>query len=282
MAGLFCRLGDTFYSINRKWPKLPPGHSFAGISDVAADSDGNIFVLQRDRRFMLVFSQDGELTDCWENDGILDGHKIHVDSNDRIFVVDRDRHRVLLLDRSGDILRIIGDERRPGAIGTPFHYPTHLTSNEEGELFIADGYGNYCIHHFSSSGTYLHSWGKPGDGPGAFSIPHSIDSKKRILVADRENNRIQFFDQNGYFIKQIDVPLFHPMALAENRNAVLFVTDQTPRMHAFDTGGALIGTCKTFGTYAHGIACDIFNNLYTAEMSPNWITKFEPSEQDAP
>ncbi len=40
--------------------------------------------------------------------------------------------------------------------------------------------------------------------PGQFDQPHSIaiDSKGLLYVADRSNNRIQIFDQNGKFLNQ--------------------------------------------------------------------------------
>ena len=48
------------------------------------------------------------------------------------------------------------------------------------------------------------TWGRPGRGPGDFQVPHSIqiDSKGQVYVSDRENNRIQIFDENGKFLKQ--------------------------------------------------------------------------------
>ena len=50
----------------------------------------------------------------------------------------------------------------------------------------------------------LGSWGGPGTGPAQFNIPHAlvIDREGRVLVADRENNRIQIFKQDGQFITQ--------------------------------------------------------------------------------
>ena len=46
---------------------------------------------------------------------------------------------------------------------------------------------------------YLFSWGEPGKAPGQFNLPHGVwlDRRGRLLVADRENDRVQIFDQDG-------------------------------------------------------------------------------------
>jgi len=69
---------------------------------------------------------------------------------------------------------------------------------------VADGYGNSRVVKFSREGKYLLAWGKRGTAPGDFNLPHSVavDSKGRVYVSDRENNRIQIFDPNGKFLAQ--------------------------------------------------------------------------------
>jgi hypothetical protein len=68
-----------------------------------------------------------------------------------------------------------------------------------GDVFVADGYGNARIVHFDRNGNYDTEWGELGSRPGQFSIPHAIavDSKGKLYVADRNNVRIQVFDQKG-------------------------------------------------------------------------------------
>ena len=60
-------------------------------------------------------------------------------------------------------------------------------------------------------GNWLKSWGERGNGPGQFSTPHAlaVDAKDNVYVADRGNHRIQVFDGEGNFLRQmtIDVPV---------------------------------------------------------------------------
>jgi hypothetical protein len=60
---------------------------------------------------------------------------------------------------------------------------------------MSDGYGNAHVHKFSKDLKLVKSWGEPGNGPGQFNLPHGlwIDRRGRLLVADRENDRVQVF-----------------------------------------------------------------------------------------
>jgi len=88
--------------------------------------------------------------------------------------------------------------------GPPFHYPTNLALAADGSLYISDGYGNARIHRYSHDGIHLSSWGEPGNGPGEFRVPHGIavGPDGTVVVADRENSRLQFFSPDGQFLKE--------------------------------------------------------------------------------
>jgi DNA-binding beta-propeller fold protein YncE len=88
--------------------------------------------------------------------------------------------------------------------GPPFHFPTNVAVAPDGGLYVADGYGNARVHRFSADGQLLLSWGEPGEGPGQFRIPHGIDVRAdgTVIVADRENSRLQFFTPDGGFLEE--------------------------------------------------------------------------------
>ena len=73
-----------------------------------------------------------------------------------------------------------------------------------GDIFVSDGYGQSRIHRFSAGGAWICSRVGPGSNPGEFDTPHGIqvDCRNRVLVADRDNNRVQLFDVEGRFLDE--------------------------------------------------------------------------------
>ena len=276
MKKIIFRLGDTFFHVRRNWFQLPQNVSLGNIADVAVDNKDNVYLLQREEKFMMIFSSTGKLEEIWENKDFLDVHQLHIAPDGRIFVTDRDAHCIVIFSPSGEIIGTIGKRNSPQELGKPFNHPTCAVCTSEGEIFISDGYGNYSVHHFNSSGNLVHSWGKPGYEEGCFSTPHSLLLTKdnNLLVADRENNRIQVFNQQGHYLRELR-NIYHPMAMTEDPVGNIYATAQSQRILAFGDDGRLIGCCRSFGMYAHGISSDRNGNFFTAEMGPNWITKFE-------
>ena len=91
-----------------------------------------------------------------------------------------------------------------------FRQVTDMAWDSAGNTYISDGYINSRIAKVDKDGNWLTSWGEPGDKPGQLSTPHSIaiDAQNNVYVADRGNRRIQVFDTDGKFLRQItiDVP----------------------------------------------------------------------------
>jgi hypothetical protein len=86
-----------------------------------------------------------------------------------------------------------------GAEGETFNRPTDVAWDTQGNIFIADGYGNARVAKFDKNGMFLKTWGSLGNGPGQFNTVHSIavDAAGNVYVGDRGNRRIQVFDNNG-------------------------------------------------------------------------------------
>ena len=99
----------------------------------------------------------------------------------------------------------------PRVLDGMFNQPTDIAWNAEGDMFVSDGYVNSRIAKFDRNGRWVKSWGEPGQGPGQFKLPHGVvvDAQGQVYVADRANARIQVFDSDGKFLRQIviDVPV---------------------------------------------------------------------------
>jgi peptidylglycine monooxygenase len=276
---LVVRLHNRVYEVHRPWASdhILTGHGH--VSDVATDSQNRLYAFNRFDRYtdptggpvIAVYEPTGKLVRTLDLPEISDGHGISIGPADKIIVVDRDRHVVHILDNDGSPKLTLGQRNQPGR---PFNHPTSAKVGPRGDIFVADGYGNSQIHRFSPEGRLLKSWGSPGSAPGEFSTPHCIAFAKNgdVITCDRENNRIQLFDENGKFIREI-CDLFHPMAVTVDSEGMILVTDQIPRLSMFTPEGKLVGRCRPVLYGGHGMCLDGLGNIYLAELRIDRISR---------
>src|SRR5439155_5549931 len=167
---------------------------------------------------IIVFDPSGAYLRSWGTDTISDAHGIYITRDDLILLVDRDAYQVMGFDTMGRLQLVLGDRHRP-RLQAPFNHPADVAVARNGDIYVSDGYGNSSVHCFSAQGQLKHSWGRPGSGPGEFTTPHAVwvDNDDRVLVADRENNRVQYFDAAGAYLGEW-TDFYHPMDIyVDNR-----------------------------------------------------------------
>jgi peptidylglycine monooxygenase len=279
---LVVALGDTPYEVERPWGL--DGATFRGgrITDVAVGSADLVHVLVRYDRYvdpaglpvLLVLSPEGLLLRSFELPEVSDGHGITVGPADQVLLTDRDRHEIRVLDAEGRTILLLGERDRPGC---PFSHPTNAAIHPNGDIFVTDGYGNSQVHRFSAGGRLLRSWGVPGAGQGAFTTPHDLafGLQGEVIVCDRENNRLQVFDVDGAFIREVP-DLFHPMGVVVEPDGRILVSDQIPRLSRIAPDGRLVGRCRPVLNAGHGLARDSAGRIYLAEIRDNRLTRLVP------
>lgn len=276
-------LGEDLYRIERPWGSVPDSVAIDVVSQVAVDSHDNVYVCQRIAPPVIVLSPNGEYITSWGTGVISDAHGIFITVEDRILIVDRDAHQIIGFTSHGEIEFVIGERHRP-RFQAPFNHPTAVAAAPDGELYVADGYGNSQVHRFDAEGRWLQSWGVAGSGPGEFTTPHAVwvTEDGHVLVADRENNRVQRFTRDGGYLDEWD-DLYHPMAIYGDAQGRTYVTDQIPRLSLFDGDGQLLGRCRPVLFGAHGIWRDGRGNIYLAETAPmDRISRLTPISSDSP
>jgi peptidylglycine monooxygenase len=278
--GIVTDLGDRRYRIERGWARLPAGMGFGMVSHLAAAADGRVFVLQRKDPPVLVFAPDGSFAGGLLEGRIADGHGIHLDrrpdGSERLFVVDRDAHEIVCCDLDGRLLFTLGRRHVP-TFEAPFNSPTDLAVAPDGEIYVTDGYGNTRVHRFAADGRHLGSWGGLGSAPGRFMTPHAVtvDGRDRVLVADRENGRVQVFDRTGRLL-DIWRGFQNPMDVTVDDRGLVLVSDQVPRIHALNLDGTIAGRGRAAINGAHGLAVGPDGAVYLAELAPETVTKLTP------
>ncbi len=310
--------------------KLPADVHLGEATGVAVNSKGHIFVFSRGNTTgpayaataaqLLEFGADGKFIReighnlyAWSF-----AHVVRIDKDDNIWAIDKGSDMIVKFNPEGRVVMLFGRKKEASDDGaeawkrvTPprppidgqFRQPTDVTWDLQGNIFISDGYINSRVAKFDKNGDWVKSFGEPGSGPGQFNTPHSIasDSKGNIYVADRGNKRIQVFDPDGKFLREVkvDVPVppgLHPwmgnmptpetpaaqqngapwtVCIPPNSN-VMYTSDGYPgRVYKLSLDGKLLGYLgrvgrqpKQFG-WIHEIACPTENEIYVAELL-NW------------
>jgi DNA-binding beta-propeller fold protein YncE len=318
--------------------KLPPNVYLGETAGVAVNSQGHVFVFTRGNSAgpaygasaaqLLEFGPDGTyLREIGHNLYAWSyAHAVRVDKEDNIWVTDKGSDMVIKFNPAGQVVMVFGRKQEASDESTgplkhvhpplppidgQFRQVTDVTWDPAGNAYISDGYINSRVAKVDKNGKWLMSFGEPGDQPGQFNTPHSIaaDAQGNIYVADRGNRRIQVFDGDGKFLRQItiDVPFDYASAVAAigkkpalnatgtqasgspwalcitpGPNQVLYAADAFPgRVYKLSLDGKVLGVLgetgkqlKQFG-WIHEIACPSENVLFVAELL-NWrVQKLE-------
>ncbi len=227
------------YEANDHWAQLPDHWGWTEVAAIATDSKDRVFVFNRGEHPLMVFNPDGSFVTSWGEGQFSRAHGLTIGPDDSVYCTDDLDHTVRKFTPDGRLLMTLGTSGKPSKTGAtsidyrtiqfagpPFYFPTNVALSPEGDIYVSDGYGNARIHKFSPDGRLLFSWGEPGQGKGAFHVPHGIavDQQGTVFVADRENNRIQLFSPNGHFLDEWK-EMARPCQVAFDRAGNLFVAE---------------------------------------------------------
>jgi len=211
-------------------------------------------------------------------------HGLTVDHEDNIWLTDIVLHQALKFSPEGELLLALGEAGEAGLGPEHFNAPTGVAVAANGDVYVADGYGNSRVAKFDAEGNFLLTWGEPGDGPGQFSNPHAItiDAEGRVYVADRNNARVQIFDaEGGYLTEWKSEALGRPWSVAIGGNGRAYVLDggdnsraSAPRSRVveLDLDGAILHRWGRYGlqdgamVLPHDLAVDQQGCIYVGDV----------------
>ncbi len=258
-------LGDRRYAVEGAWSQPSADAPLDVVSQVACDSEGHVHAFQRTPPPVVVFDTAGRPLRHWGEGRVVDPHGIFIDGHDKVYLIDRDGHALIVCTTTGEELLRVGSGR-PEWRGC-FNHPTDVAVDAAGNMYVSDGYGNHVVHKLDPKGNRLLTWGGPGGGPGEFTTPHGVwvTPDQRVLVGDRENNRIQVFSTEGAYLTAF-TGVYKPMDICMDDRGVILVSDQTPALVAFSPAGEIIGRAKPMLREGHGICADREGNIFLAEL----------------
>jgi len=217
------------YVVDAHWPQRPANMKWDAMSGVAVDAQDRVYIFTRSQDPVQVYDADGKFIRSWGRDRIKTAHHIKIDHEGNIWIADVGYHVVQKYTPQGKLLLTVGTKGKAGRDKTHLNMPTDMAITPKGDIFVSDGYGNNRIVHFDPEGKYVKEWGHLGHKPGEFSIPHAIalDSGGRLYVADRNNVRVQVFDQKGRFLAEWR-NVVTPWGLCVTKNDEIWVCGSSP------------------------------------------------------
>jgi peptidylamidoglycolate lyase len=147
----------------------------------------------------------GQLIHSWGANTFLVPHGITIDHDGNVFLTDVGLQQIFKFTSGGKLIFAIGEPGVGKWDATHFNQPTDIAIRDDETFYVSDGYINSRVALFDKNGKWIQEWGKKGAGPGEFSNPHGLSfviGGTDVLVADRENSRLQLFDRVGTFKRQ--------------------------------------------------------------------------------
>lgn len=248
MAECIVGSGHHVYTWEDHWGRLPAGRAFGYTHGVCEDSKGRIFIHNMSTDAVAIFDPDGAFIGSWGEDFAEGAHGMHLvreAGEEYLFLADIARRKVYKTTLDGEVLLEIGVPLESGVYEKPENFvPTNVAVVPGGDIYVADGYGRSYVHRFSASGEYIQTWGGVGEQAGQLRCPHgiAIDTRgesPRVLVADRQNVRLQYFSLGGEFLSETAHDLRHPCHF-DQRGQELLVPDLFGRVTIFGEGDELV------------------------------------------
>ncbi len=259
------------------------GAQFGSISSVAIGLDGLFYLLQRnlERHPVVVLDAEGKIVRQWGKGRYEIPHSIRVDPDGNIWTVDSGNSQLYKYSPEGKTLLHIDVGEMPEA-PHPFTGTSDIGFGSNGDLYIADGYGNSRVLVYDAKGNRIRQFGAPGREPGQFSLVHGlvVDDRDRVYVADRENGRIQKFDSSGTHLATWD-GLGRVYSLQISDGVLWAVTQRLDHPYTAagwlvqldPESGEILGVISTSGTHSVTVRnqCEV-----TMGVDPNRMILYRP------
>jgi sugar lactone lactonase YvrE len=272
---------------------VPAETKMGASASVAFDANGHLLVLTRGAQAFFEFDENGKFLRAFGDGLFTRAHGLRIDRDGNIWATDVGGHVVYKVSPQGQVLLTLGTKGEAGewdeaTASRKLNQPNDVAIARNGDVFVVQGHtpgprGDARVLKFDRAGKFIKSWGGKGTEPGQFAVAHgiAIDANGLLWVADRENQRIQIFDADGQFVRQIKYAGL-PCSLDIGRQSIFMVNGFAGQIVQMDLAGNVVAAMGKAGTgpgefgEAHMIAVSPKGEIYVADSVNAALLKFVP------
>src|SRR5262245_14176018 len=200
------------YKLDQAWCKADPiKNPVNDCHEMVQDKSGRIILLTNEtKNNIMIFDTSGKLLKTWGN-SFPGGHGLTLDG-EHLFITDTVKHQVYKTTLDGKILLTIDAPKENNLYAKPEQFvPTEVAVLDNGEFYVADGYGLQYVLHYDSGGMLIGYFGGKGEGEEKLDNAHGIcvDSRNgsaTLLVTDRTRNCFKMFTMDGNLLGIVKLP----------------------------------------------------------------------------
>jgi peptidylamidoglycolate lyase len=234
------------YRMDEKWGTLNPDkYPVNDCHEMREDRKGRIILLTNEtKNNILIYSKSGKLLENWghEYPG-AHGLTLHNEGGeDFLYITDTVRHQVFKITIDGKLLLTIDYPKETGVYKDKEAFvPTETTVLDNGDFYIADGYGSQYIMQYDAQGKLKNFFAGRGDKPENLDNAHGIcvDTRRpdpTLLITDRTRNCFKRFSMDGKLMEVIKLPgacVCRPVIKGDHLYAAVL---RSPNLDAAGTG----------------------------------------------
>ena len=307
--------GKKRYRINKAWSQVDfTKNPVKDCHEMVQDSKGRILLLTNEvKNNVIIYDKKGRLIETWghEYPGAHGLTLFNENGQEVLFICDNSRHQVIKTDLKGNVLMTLDYPKETERYTKMEEYvPTETAIADNGDIYVADGYGKDFITQYDHSGKYIRHFGGRGDKDENLLNAHGICIDKRnkknptLVVTSRQQNAFKRYTMDGKYINTIPLPgawVCRPVIHGDYLYAAVLKSSSTPDKPSgwvtvldkdFKVVSNLDGTPAVYENgkpeemhqasnvfqYPHDVCIDDEQNMYVAQWNSGHVYpyKLEP------
>lgn len=223
--------GDYKYKLTKNWAQISATRiPLLNCHEMVMDSKGRLIMVgDHPQNNILIFDKSGKLLDYWGT-AYQGGHGLTLHDEggeDMLYITDsgwalgkgnqmvKHNGRVAKTTIDGRVLFDIGHPMTIGVYKPNESFcPTETAIGPNGDIYVADGYGESRIIQYDSNGRYIRHWGGMENPDPNYKLVSAhgvaIDYREKdnpmVVVTSRSQECFKYYTLEGVYVKTIEMP----------------------------------------------------------------------------